>query len=123
MTYQQFSEVDEHHTLLGRCLACLHEYTIGSCNYGGNGDRGKDRQAEMRMKSIGLISGTPHDHKEPECNIHLAEVEMKEKLHQHFKSHIGKWKSKNRRRFPWKVILHVILLILVTTQVSITFVL
>jgi len=114
-TYQQFSEEDEHQTLLGRCLECLYAYTIGSCSYAGyNGDREKDGgMVEMCQKSNRSV----HYHKEQE-SIRLAEAEMKERLHNHFKSHIGKWASKNRRRFPWKVILHIFLLILITTQVN-----
>ena len=40
---------------------------------------------------------------------------MKKKINLHFESHLQKWK---RQRFPFKVTLHLLLIVLVTTQVS-----
>ena len=117
--YLQFdAEPEEPKTMMDKFLACFYAYTIGSCYYGVgdtpfcNGKMGDF--VEMHMNSNGVV----HDHsQEPECHICSAEIQMKSKLHHHFKSHIGKWTNKNRRRCPWKVILHIILLLLIMTQV------
>ena len=41
---------------------------------------------------------------------------MKERVNRHFENHLQKWK--NRKRFPFKVILDLLLIVLVTAQVS-----
>jgi len=42
---------------------------------------------------------------------------IKEKLKYHFQNHIEKWRNKDHPLFPWKATLHILLIILVTTQV------
>ena len=42
---------------------------------------------------------------------------MKDKINHHFENHLQKWK--NRKRFPFKVILDILLVALVTAQVSV----
>ena len=117
--YLQFdAEPEEPKTMMDKFLAYFYAYTIGSCYYGGGYTPFCNREmgefVEMHMNSNGVV----HDHnQEPECHICSAEIQMKSKLHHHFKSHIGKWTNKNRRKFPWKVILHIILVLLITTQV------
>ena len=43
---------------------------------------------------------------------------MKEELNFHFMNPFQKWKNPNRRRFPWKLVIQLISIILVTIQVS-----
>lgn len=43
---------------------------------------------------------------------------MKEKLNFHFMNPFQKWRYSKRRRFPWKLLVQLISIVLVTTQVS-----
>jgi len=43
---------------------------------------------------------------------------MKQRLLRHFCSHLEKWIDRDRPRFPWKATLHILLVALVTGQVS-----
>ena len=45
----------------------------------------------------------------------IDEEPMKEKVNRHFENHKKKWK---RQKFPWKVLLHILLVVSVTVQVS-----
>ena len=44
---------------------------------------------------------------------------MKEKLNFHFMNPFQKWKYPRKRRFPWKLLVQLCSIILVTTQVSV----
>ena len=43
---------------------------------------------------------------------------LRQKLECHFKSHFEKWSDEKFPLFPWKTLLHVLLIGLVTSQVS-----
>lgn len=43
------------------------------------------------------------------------DMDMKNAVHRHFQSHFERWDL--QRRFPWKVVLHLLLIVLVTVQV------
>jgi len=43
---------------------------------------------------------------------------MKERLRRHFQDHIQKWSRDKHPRFPWKAVLHLLLVVFVTVQVS-----
>ena len=45
--------------------------------------------------------------------------EMREKLNFHFMNPFQKWRYEPRRRFPWKLIVQLFSMILVTLQVSV----
>jgi len=47
-----------------------------------------------------------------------ADTRIKQRLRYQFQDHIQKWMDIKHRRFPWKATLHVLLMILVTIQVS-----
>ena len=107
--------------VLARILACLLTYTIGSCNYSfchrvGVGVNVNNENNEIQMEQLRV----KHDDQEKEWKTRScrADIRMKKRLLYHFKSHIGKWRDEHQRRFPWKLVLHVLLLIVVTTQVS-----
>jgi len=51
-------------------------------------------------------------------NFVAARFELRQKLKHHFKSHFEKWTNENFPLFPWKAMLHILLIILVTAQVS-----
>jgi len=109
---------------LTRILAGLRAYTIGSCNYSFCHRCDRTSDGDMALQSLTKTwSIKPEDNNDKEeaewkrlaCR---ADREMKKKLRYHFKSHIEKWTDESRRRFPWTLTLHVLLLIIVTTQVS-----
>ena len=54
-----------------------------------------------------------------EADSCISDDHMKRRLLRHFRSHISKWLDKDRPRFPWKATLHILLVALVTGQVSI----
>lgn len=74
-------------------LKYLCDYTIGSCSC----RRGKCQD---------------HYHDSLE-----SEEKLKEILRIHFKSPFQKWSDEKRRKFPWKLAVQIISIILVTTQV------
>ena len=47
-----------------------------------------------------------------------ADHRMKERLQRHFQDHIQKWARDKHPRFPWKAVLHLLLVVFVTVQVS-----
>ena len=96
----------------------LYRYTISSCasslrlsNYWLSDEPpSRDENDLIEMKSFpprGPNRGTPESES--------LDKRMKEKINLHFESHLQKWK---RQRFPFKVTLHLLLIVLVTTQVS-----
>ena len=135
MNYQEISDTDEQssddkkQSLFKRFLTFLKTYTIDSCRYAPFGDETRRLRATIKKDEldIELLRKSNDSVNGPLCEDHesewrrkrsQADNEMKTKLRYHFRSHIGKWKDKTRRRFPWKLILHILLLVLVTTQVS-----
>jgi hypothetical protein len=74
------------------------DHTFGSCS----------------CRSI-LCCGKNADHY---YNRLTSKEELRGILKFHFKSPFEKWNSKEHRRFPWKLLVQIICIILVTTQVS-----
>ena len=109
-------------------LAQLYHYTIGSCCY-----------APLRWLCITLFQDcckccctsrekeeTPHyeilsENKKWKraSQVDEADRKMKERLHHQFQDHIQKWTDRKHRRFPWKLVLHLLLVVSVTVQVSV----
>ena len=80
-------------------LKPIYKYTIGSC--------------------VPFSSCSPFGHESahsPEFNEpkELLVDEIKTKVNRHFENHLEKWE---RRKFPWKALFHLLLVILVTIQV------
>ena len=112
-----------------RCLKTLYKYSFGSfihsmeccpcvgnqkctCTcFQSNKPTNTDTEIEMvdfsNSKPNREISGKVHDSKESY---------MKKAINRHYQSHLKKWDQ--HQKFPWKVILHILLVILVTIQVS-----
>ena len=65
-----------------------------------------------------LSKGDLRDPDELSLGHDLEVNEMQERLRFHFMNPFQKWKYSKRRRFPWKLILQIFNIILVTTQVS-----
>ena len=111
----------EEPSYLTRILTSLRTYTIGSCNYSSCHSCAKSSEGvklNVKDNMCGVYSGGQEEEEEWEKRACQADKEMKKRLRYHFKSHIEKWTDENRRRFPWKLILHVLLLAIVTVQVS-----
>ena len=102
---------------LWKMLGILYHYSIGSCiytllsccsQYFLNDEEPYDR--------VELDILCPENLKKaPESKKAIRDTRMKEKINLHFQSHLQKWK---RRQFPFKVTLHLLLVVLVTVQVS-----
>ena len=85
-------------------LQCLYDYTVASCIY--SACRYFNRQKHLR-------------HIESTTSVEDMEIrEMKEKLKFHFMNPFQKWRYEQRRRFPWKLIVQLTSMFLVTLQVS-----
>lgn len=105
----------------------LYAYTIGSCLYFKNDTDRRASSEEIELKSMilrsqknGSVDLEDSDKIDSEWRrktAHKADCKMKKRIQYHFKDHIRRWKDGSRRRFPWKVILHLLLVVLVTTQV------
>ena len=117
-------------SVCSKVCSCLYAYTIGSCLYCKNDTNLRENTEEVELKSMLSMkhkngegvsdleegdSGSGEWRKRTACK---ADCKMKKRIQYHFKDHIRRWTDANRRRFPWKVILHLLLVVLVTTQVS-----
>ena len=102
-------------------LKVLYDYSVGSCvpaQCAGASKRSKRKENEnitaaaVEMDDImGLIP-----EREAITVKDRRELEMKDAVKFHFQSHLQKWSK--HRKFPWKVIFHLLLVALVTIQVS-----
>jgi len=119
----------EESSYLTRILTSLRTYTIGACNYSFCHSCAKSSEGDIQLKALtlklnvkdntcGVCGGGQEEEEEWKKRACQADREMKKRLRYHFKSHIEKWTDEDRRRFPWKLILHVLLLAIVTAQVS-----
>ena len=103
-------------TICSRLFSCLYAYTIGSCmrqrSDASNIDEEEIKLAIDRTKS-NLEGGNNTGWMKAECR-------MKKRIQYHFTDHIRRWMDSDQRRFPWKLMLHLLLVVLVTTQVTIS---
>ena len=60
----------------------------------------------------------PQSYAQEEEKFESSRFVLREKLRHQFKNHIEKWTDKEFPLFPWKTLLHVVLIGLVTAQVS-----
>ena len=120
-----------------RMFKSLYQYTIISCmsslnlsNYWQSDEPPVELSIESDAKGVviemdsfppgnqkaGVQDGTPKSKNPIDIEKERrADELMKKKIKFHFQSHLQKWK---RQRFPFKVTLHLLLIVLVTTQVS-----
>ena len=121
--YQMYSE-DEAEDLHGsniltRICSCLFLYTFGSCSYFGKANNSFTRADRVELRSLWKSQDatyTTEDHWKKKTR--KADYLMRKQIQHHFQDHIRKWKDSKRPRFPWKMILHFLLVIVVTIQVS-----
>lgn len=120
-TYQMYpadnkSAEDDHRFSLSRICSWLYLYTIGSCRYFHTSLSREDR-IELRMlwQSQSDTPDTKEDHWKKKTR--KADCQMRKRIRYHFKDHIRKWRDTERPRFPWKMVLHFLLVVVVTVQV------
>ena len=119
--YQRYSDndpKDDHRFSLSRLCSYFYLYTIGSCRYFNPSLSRKDR-IELRMLWESQDGNIDTDTKEDQWKrkTRKADCQMKKRIRYHFKDHIKKWRDTERPRFPWKMILHFLLVIIVSVQV------
>ena len=104
---------------LSKMLGILYQFSIGSCIHSllSCSDYFRsDEPHERHYESVELDALCPGNLKKAqESKKSIRDTRMKEKINLHFQSHLQKWK---RKHFPFKVTLHLLLVVLVTVQVS-----
>lgn len=90
-------------------LRNLYNFTIASCLYFFCCLKLKKRAANL--------TGDETDGETEPLIENKEEAKIKERLRFHFMNPFQKWKYPARRRFPWKFILQILSIILVTAQV------
>ena len=112
-------------------LAQLYHYTIGSCCYTPLRQLyiklcldcckcccTNRKKEETPYYELPKLPENVQDNKWKRASrIDEADRKMKEMLHYHFQDHIQKWTNRKHRRFPWKLVLHLLLVVSVTAQV------
>ena len=123
-SYQMYSEDEgEDHprsNLLARICSWLFLYTVGSCRYFGRTNNSLSREDRVELRSIWKSPDATYETEDHwKKKTRKADCSMRKRIRHHFQDHIRKWKNPDRPRFPWKMILHFLLVIVVTIQVSI----
>lgn len=90
-------------------LKTLYKYTIGSC-IPSKYSRDKTQNVEQELEEPAAV--TP-DFAQIMDNSHGGK-ELKKRINYHFQNHLQKWE---RKKFPWKALSHLLLVLLVTIQV------
>ena len=113
-------EGDRRPSLLSRICSCFYLYTIGSCRYFANTSLSRKDRLELRMLWQSQDdTDTKEDHWKRKTR--KADCRMRKRIRYHFQDHIRKWRDTERPRFPWKMVLHFLLVIVVTVQVRPTY--
>lgn len=107
-------------SLFSRIFWCLYGYTFGSCQYFSRTNLSLSRTDRVELRTLWESQGTGatdtnEDHWRRKAR--KADSLMRKRVRYHFKDHIKKWVDMDRRRFPWKMILYISLIVLVTVQV------
>ena len=105
-------------TLCSRICSRLYKYTVGSCLYCSDDETDSDLLIELNTLP-GKNAQKESDIERQKKSFLKADCKMKKRIQYHFDDHVKKWINRpDRRRFPWKPILHLVFVALVTTQVS-----
>lgn len=128
----KYDRTDDDYTITW-CLTKLYRLTIGSCfrvpfrlcrQYVCCKNIASDDEHELSdvASDIDDIDETTplqsEDKWSRKARIEKADSRIKEKLRHQFQDHIHKWVHYKRPRFPWKIVLHLLLVGFVTAQVS-----
>ena len=130
--YQVYSddkgEENPRSNLCSRICSCLFTYTFGSCRYFRKSGITLSHEDRVELRTLWKSQDpsigrgyTNAQGKEDHWKQKTREADrlMRKRILYHFKDHIRKWKDSDRPRFPWKMILHILLVIVVTVQVRI----
>ena len=90
---------------LFRTLKLIYKYTIGSCVPCSENSSESEASNNKRMAT----QLPPIDDE--------SWKEQKKKVNEHFENHLQKWLGRQKPRFPWKALFHLLLVALVTIQV------
>ena len=85
-------------------LMLIYKYTIGSCV-----PCSENSSESKRLFKPMDIQLPPNDDENWK--------EQKKKVNEHFENHLQKWLGRQKPRFPWKALFHLLLVALVTIQV------
>ena len=119
-------ETNKYYYYAKQCLKCLFKYSFGSlirskkfpdvgahkctCTcFQSNKPTNTDTESEM-------VDSKPNREVNSYSIQDSKEADMKEAVNHHYQSHLKKWDQ--YQKFPWKVALHLLLVLLVTIQVS-----
>ena len=103
---------------LSKMLRILYQFSIGSCIHSllSCSEYFRDDEPYAGPYESVELDGLPGNLKQtPESKKAIRDARMKKKINLHFQSHLQKWK---RKYFPFKVTFHLLLVVLVTVQVS-----
>ena len=104
---------------LTKCFWILYDYSIGSCIVSLSCSQyfqcDKPQRMEMGSYSSESPSSSASAEKTARHTVRGRDTFLKEEVNLHFENHLQKWK---RKRFPFKITLHLLLVALVTVQVS-----
>lgn len=125
---QDSAETNKYYQYAKECLNSLYKYSLGSfihpkrcpcvishkctCTY------------SQSKKDTDLESIEMGDYLESKSNAEINRIQERkeseyriiEAINRHYQSHLKKWSE--RQKFPWKIVLHLLLVVLVTVQVS-----
>ena len=107
-SFDVFDSVEKHGFFSTNSLKLLYLYTIGSCV------PKCSTQAETQSKQQ-TRNDKPTELEEM-VQVREREKQAKKKVNRHFENHVQKYLK--RFHFPWKPIFHILLVALVTAQVS-----
>jgi len=123
--YQAYSGDENDNSRSSLCpmlLSCLYTYTFGSCRYFGKTNISLSRKDRVELRTLWKsqldTTFVLREDDEWKKKTKKADCLMKKRIRYHFKDHIRKWTNSERPRFPWKMMLHILLVVVVTVQVS-----
>ena len=120
------STADDDYTVVW-CLTKLYQLTAGACLRSWCRSplrccKNSPYDDEHEMSDIASDDETTplcgEDHWKKKGRIEKVDTRIKERLKHQFQDHINKWIYNRHPRFPWKLALHLLLVGLVTAQVS-----
>lgn len=136
MSEKESEKTDDDDSSIVWCLTKLYQLTVGSClrsccrvpyrwfqryvcckNVPGD-DEHEMSDVASDDETTPLCAGDEEDHWTKKTRIEKVDLRMKEKLRHQFQDHIHKWVHYKHPRFPWKLALHLLLVGMVTAQVS-----
>ena len=117
---QDNAETNKYYYYAKKCLKSLYKYSLESFIHSircpGVGSYKCTCSQSKKGTELEMV-----DFSNSKSNVEIkerkeSESDMREAVNCHYQSHLKKWNQD--RKFPWKVVLHLLLVVLVTVQVS-----